>query len=394
MDATIKMMIQGYFDSLDSMNASSASLKQEIEDYKKELTAFAESQHDAMAFFPKFQESGLMGKFMDLSTKIAMGAQAAQEPDPGEKKPIATPSQWLEPYRTAYDAIKDHPVRERGLSVYRKLFQTGERHADITEFLLEVEKENLLWKITAEDMLGILEIQLTGMDPLSEGLTYPIRKNVEAWEASVSEADAYYLQDLLSEDRAITPPRLLQKEMYIICLGAHLLVYRGPQGKEGIMEMIATGNCSRQAFMGKASNMVIAKRQARRMMDVIRRSIGLHFDDILADEYLRYKLISAAGVCGLSKAYVQSNPNLIDLLADAFQNEIVPDLSLFQAVKREGDVKLGRWRMPDDKDTEKARAIAREAFKDLPYFKYEDQLQGSLRAGIGESFEINLAGSR
>ena len=394
MDATIKMMIQGYFDSLDSMKASDASVKQEIEDFKKELTAFAESQPDAMTFFPKFQESGLMGKFMELSTKIAMAAQATQEPDPGEKKPLATPSQWLEPYRTAYDTIKDYPVRERGLSVYRKLFQLGERHADITEFLLEVEKENLLWKISSEDTLGILEIQLTGMDPLYEGLTYPIRKNIEAWEASISEADAYYLQDLLSEDIAKTPQRLLQKELYVICLGAHLIVYRGPHGKEGIMEMIATGNCPRQAFMSKASNMVVAKRQARRTLDIIQRAIGLRFDDILADEYLRYRLISAASVCGLSKAYVQSNPNLIDLLADAVHNEIIPDISLFEAFKRERNVKLGRWRMPEDKDTEKARAIAREAFKDLPYFKYEDQLQGRIRVGIGEGFEINLEGSR
>lgn len=390
MDPTIKMMIQGYFDSLDSMKASNASVKQEIEDFKKELTAFAESQHDAMTFFPKFQESGLMGKFMDLSTKIAMAAQTAQEPDPGEKKPLATPSQWLEPYRSAYDKIKDRPVRERGLSVYRKLFRLGEQHADITDFLLEAEKENLLWKITSEDMLGILEIQLTGMDPLSEGLTYSTRKNIAAWEASVSEADASYRQDLLSEDVAKTSSRLNQKEQYVIRLGAHLMVYRGPQGKEGIMEMIATGNCFMRAFMGKAANMVIAKRQARRMMDIIRKAIGLSFDDILADEYLRHKLISASAVCGLSKAYVQSNPNLIDLLADAFHNEIVPDISLLQAVKREADVKLGRWRMPDDNDAEKARTIARAAFKDLPYFKYEDQLQGSIRAGIGEGFEIKM----
>lgn len=394
MDATIKMMIQGYFDSLDNMNAADASLKLEIEDFKKELTAFAESQNDPMTFFPKFQDSGLMGKFMDLSTKVAMAgfskepASGEKESASGEKKPLATPSEWLEPFRSAYDAIKDYPVRERGLSVYRKLFQIGERHSDITEFLLEVERENLLWKISSEDALGVLEIQLTGMDALYEGLTYPIRKNIEAWEASTSEADAHYLLDLLSADIATTSPRLLQKEQYVICLGAHLMVYRGPQGKEGIMEMIATRNCSRQVFMSNASNMLIAKQQARRTAEIIRKSIGLDFDDILADEYLRYKLISAANVCGLSKAYVQSSPNLIDLLSDAFHNEIVPDISLFEAIKRESGVMLGRWRMPEDRDTRKAKAIACEALKDLPYFKYEDQLQGSIHIGTGEGFEI------
>ena len=388
MDATIKMMIQGYFDSLDNMNTDDASLRKEIEDFKKDLTAFAERHNDPMTFFPKFQESGLFGKFMELSTKIAMAGQATQEPATGEKKPLPTPSEWLEPFRSAYDAIKDSPVRERGLAVYRKLFQIGERHSDITEFLLEVERENLLWKISSEDALGVLEIQLTGMDPLYEGLTYPVRKNIEAWEASVSEADAYYLLDLLAADIAKTPPSILQKELYVICLGAHLMVYRGPQGKEGIMEMIATGNCSRQAFMSNASNMVIAKLQARRMAEIIRKSIGLEFDDILADEYLRYKLISSASVCGLSKAYIQSSPNLIVLLSDAFQNEIVPDISLFEAIERESGVMLGRWRMPEDRDASKAQAIAREALKDLPYFKYEDYLQGSIRVGTGEGFEI------
>ena len=344
-----------------------------------------------MTFFPKLQESGLLGRFMEISTKIAMAGQSTQEPATGEKKPLPTPSEWLEPFRNAYDTIKDSPVRERGLSVYRKLFQIGERHTDITEFLLEVEQENLLWKLNSEDALGILEIQLSGMDPLYEGLTYPVRKNIETWEASGSEADAHYLLDLMEEDIEKSSPRLLQKEQYVICLGAHLMVYRGPLGKEGLMEMIATGNGSRQVFMSKASNMVIAKLQTRRMAGIIRKAIGMDFDDILSDEYLRHKLISGANVCGLSKAYIQSNPNLIDLLSDAYHNEIVPDISLFEAIKRESGVKFGRWRMPEDKDSVKARAIAQEAFKDVPYFKYEDSLQGTIHIGTGEGFELPIA---
>lgn len=34
MDPIIQMMVQGYFDSLDSMHASGASILKEIEDYK------------------------------------------------------------------------------------------------------------------------------------------------------------------------------------------------------------------------------------------------------------------------------------------------------------------------------------------------------------------------
>ena len=393
MDPIIQMMVQGYFDSLDSMHASGASILKEIEDYKRELTAFAEGQNDAASFFPKFQESGMMGKFMDLSAKIALAAQAETAAASGEKnqKPLATPSEWLEPFRTAYETIKDYPIRERGLSVYRRLFEIGEKHSDITEFLLEVEKENLLWKISSEDTLGILEIQLTGMDPLYKGLTYATRKNIEAWDASVCEADIHYYQDLLSEDIAKTSPRLLQKERFVSCLGAHLMVYRGPNGKEGIMEMIATGNCPRHRFLGNASNMVVAKLQARRMMDIIHKNLGLRFEDIMADEYLRFKLISSSNVYALSKAYVESNSNLLDILADAFYHEILPDISLSDAIKRETDVQFGRWRMPQGREVERAGDLARKAFRDLPYSRYEDQLQGgSIRVGTGEGFEINL----
>ena len=77
MDPTIKMMMQGYIDSLDSMKTSDAALKQDVEDFKKELLAFAQTQRDAMTFFPKFQDSGLMGKYMDLTTRITMAAQNA-----------------------------------------------------------------------------------------------------------------------------------------------------------------------------------------------------------------------------------------------------------------------------------------------------------------------------
>lgn len=396
MDPTIKIMMQGYIDSLDNMKTSDAALKQEVEDFKKELLAFAQTQRDAMTFFPNFQDSGLMGKYMDLTTKITMATQNAGKM-PAEKpqqKPRTTPVEWLEPFRTAYDAIKDLPVRERGLAVYRKLFEIGEKHADITEFLIEVEKENLLWKLCSEDTIGILGITLTGMDPLYNAITYPVLKNIEAWEASVCEADAYYLQDLLSEDIAKNAPRLRQREHYVICLGTHLMVYRGPDGKEGLMEMLATGRCSESDFKSKASNMVISKLQARHTMSIIKKSLGLSFDDILADEFLRFKLIATSNVCGLSRAYVQSSPNLLDILADTYHNEIAPDISLTEAIRRESSLQFGRWRMPGSADFQKAGEIARKTYRDLPYFKHEDQLQGgSIHVGTGEGFDIPLPSS-
>ena len=396
MDPMIKMMLQGYIDGLESMKTSDDSIKREIEDFKKELMAFGETQTDMTTLFQNFQDSGLMGKYMNLTTKISMASQAAQggqEANQGteEKKPRVTPAEWLEPFRTAYDYIKNLPIRERGLAVYRKLFEIGERHTDITEFLIEVEKENLLWKLCSEDTLGILAITLTGMDPLYKALTYSVLKNIEAWEASVCEADAYYMQDLFSDDNAKNPPRLLQLEHYVLCLGTHLMVYRGPNGKEGLMEMIATGNCSKLEFMSKASSMVIAKQQARRSIEIIRKAVGLTFDDIMADEFLRHKLISTSNVCGLSRAYVQSNPNIFDILADTYYNEIVPDISLIDSIKRESTLKFGRWRTPEDADHKKAASIAREYYKDLPYFKYEDQLQGgSIHVGTGDGFDIKL----
>ena len=393
MDPTIRMMIQGYIDGLDSMKTGDAALKQEAEDFKKELNAFAETQNDAMTFFPNFQNSGLMGKYMDLTTRITMAAQAGAD-EPAEKpqqKHKTTPEEWLEPFRTAYDYIKALPIRERGLAVYRKLFAIGERHSDITEFLIEVERENLLWKLCSEDTLGILDIVLTGMDPLYKAITYPVLQNIEAWKASVCEADAYYLQDLLSADIAKNSPRLSQREHYVACLGAHLMVYRGPNGKEGIMEMIASGRTSEPDFKSKATNMVIGRQQARRTMERIRKALGLGFDDIMADEYLKYKLIATSNVCGLSRAYVQSNPNILDILADTYHNEIVPDISLTDAIRREAGLSFGRWRMPESADHEKAAAVAREKYRDLPYFTYEDQLQGgSIHVGTGDGFDISL----
>ena len=396
MDPTIQMMLQGYIDGLASMKITDDSIRQEVEDYKKELMAFGESQNDPATFFPKFQDSGLMGKYMDLSTKITLAAQAAEAPsEQKQEKHIATPSEWLEPFRTSYDYIKNYPIRERGLAVYRKLFEIGDRHTNITEFLAEVEKENLLWKLCSEDTLGILDITLTGMDPLYKGLTYSTLRNMEAWKASVCDADAYYQQDLFAEDNAKMPARLLQREHYVICLGAHLIAYRGPQGKERIMEMIATGNCPRPEFMSRAAGMVILKQQARRTLEIIKKSIGLTFDDIISDEFLKWKLISTSNVYGLSRAYIQSNPNILDILADTVYNEIIPDISLVDSIRREASLNFGRWRMPEDPEYKKAEDIARQTYQHLPYFKYEDQLQnGSIHVGTGEGFDIKpLAGT-
>ena len=393
MDPTIKMMIQGHIDGLDGMKTNDPALKQDVESFKKELNAFAETQNDAMTFFPNFQDSGLMGKYMDLTTRLSMAGQAggSEAEEKPKQKPKPTPAQWLEPFKTSYDYIKDLPVRERGLAVYRKLFEVGDKHSDITEFLIEVERENLLWKLCSEDTIGILDIVLTGMDPLYKAITYPVLQNIATWKASVCEADAYYLQDLLSADIAGNAPRINQKEHYVLCLGTHLVTYRGPNGKEGIMEMIASGRTSEPDFRSKASNMVIGRLQARRTMERIRKAIGIDFDDIMADEFLRYKLIATSNVCGLSRAYVQSNPNILDILADTYHNEIVPDITLMEAIKREADLRFGRWRMPEGAESERAAAIAREKYRDLPYFRYEDQLQGSsIHVGTGDGFDIPL----
>lgn len=390
MDPTIQMMIQGYISGLENMQTTDDSIRKEIEDFKRELIAFGESQNDVTLFFSNFQESGMMGKYMDISAKVAVADQTAAPADEKEKH-IVTPQEWLEPFKTAYNHIRNLSVRERGLAVYRKLFEIGERHTDITEFLIEVEKENLLWKLCSEDTLGILEITLTGMDPLYKGLTYSLKKNIEYWNASVCEAEAYYLQDILSQDIAKNSFRLLQPEYYVIALGLHLMVYRGPKGKEGVMEMIATGNCPKIPFMTNASNMVIAKAQARRTMDIIKKSLGLSFDDIVADEYLKYKLIATSNVCGLSRAYVQSSSNILDIMADTVHNEIIPDISLIDSIKREQSLRFGRWRMPENSDYEKGKAIARSTYQNLPYFKYEDQLQsGTIHVGTGEGFDIKL----
>lgn len=401
MDAMIKMMLQGYFDGLDAMHPTDPAMQQEVEDFKKELNAFGETQNDVAVFFTNFQDAGLMGKYMDLTAKISMASQMQAQPaqqnasqEPQEKHRV-TPQEWLEPFKTAYDYIKGMSMRERGLAVYRRLFELGEQYSDITEFLVAVEKEELLWKICSEDTLGILAITLTGMDPLYEGLTYPTRKNLEAWQASVCEADAYYLQDIFADDIAKNAPRLLQVEHYVLCLGAHLMAYRGPKGKEGIMAMIATGNCPRQEFQIYASNMFIAKQQARRSLEILDRALGMSFEDILSDEYLKYKLIATSNVCGLSRAYVQPNANLIDILADTVRNEIIPDISLIDAVRREASLQMGRWIMPESPEHEKAGKMARQAYKDLPYFQYEDQLQnGSIHVGTGDGFEIKLPQSK
>ena len=122
----------------------------------------------------------------------------------------------------------------------------------------------------------------------------------------------------------------------------------------------------------------------------MKKALGMSFDDIMADEFLKYKLIPTSNICGLSRAYAESNSNILDIFVDTVHNEIIPDITLIDAIRREQSLQFGRWRMPEDRDIEKAKTIARKAYEDLPYFKYEDQLQGTIHVGTGDGFDINL----
>ena len=377
MNDIIKELVKGYLGTFDMYPISSPSLQQQVDDFKKKMTAFANENPDVTAFYAKLAESGLTEEHSALITKVAMASMGAADADGNVKTdysdtpppPVVSVKDFVEQYRVSYDEVKKSGYRKRGEAAYEKIFAVADRTDDMLEAQTILEEERLLWNIVTDDSIDIFEANLQAMDPLQRSFTFTLESQIDVYKKAQSEEEIDYTMQCLEYPIFNFVQSDSFNNIIIPATLAALMVKTGPPPGYNISKLNAQ-------LTGKEDNLreFIAHYKAlKRTVKFLKEFCNKTFDDLLACESSKIWLLAPDNVDDFGRIKVTWNPHNYEAFRDIIYNEIMSDIPLIEILKRQPEKPVWfSFGSHEDKENYRnmAQAKAVELNADLTYYKY------------------------
>ncbi|MBE5780226.1 MAG: hypothetical protein E7328_00165 [Clostridiales bacterium] len=371
MDPIIQSMITGYLSAFDAYEIKNDATKAQVEQWKQELTALANSTGDVGAFNTKFMESGLQERYMSLVTQVAMASMqqsAPAEQEASAVQPLPSVKQFLAQYEMGYQEVKKAGYRKRGEKAYEDLFAVADRTDDMLQAQIILEEERHLWKIVAEDSLDIYETIYEAMDPLYRMVTEPLKLHMDAYKESSGDEELTYKLEKLEDEKL----RIRTEGGVQVQLAGQLAVFLLGYFKARIM--VWEWESDKSASSGYAG-MVSNRASIRRMLENMKALFGLTWQDLLKDESTKIWMLSPRNVDAFGRIKAAMVPGNFEVYADLLENEILTDKTMEEIIFRKPPKYMSFvLNAGHDRYAERAEKIAEELNKDIAYFKYMSQL--------------------
>lgn len=329
MNDMIYQMIKATLDAFNMYPISNPALQQQVDDYKARLTAFAERQNDIGAFYGNYAASGLQEEYMSLITKVAMsGTSAAPADSSGSNATAAslpTVREYLMQYQSAYNELCNDPQRARGKAAYEQLFAVAERTDDMLEAQLIIERERLLWKIVAEDSLGIFENTLSQMDPLSLATTASLHQQIKAYEKADSDEELSYLLEKTQWPVAEAVAAYTCKMTIAATVASLLLKYTKAKNEVYLWN---------EKTLKNAVKSVLEYRSTLRKTLNVLHQLDMTVEELFRDEGAKIWMLSPENADQFGKHKYALHPQNYDAYLDVLKNEIMADIAPEALLKR------------------------------------------------------------
>ncbi|MCL2041509.1 MAG: hypothetical protein FWG84_05645 [Bacteroidales bacterium] len=379
MNDIIKGLVSGYLDTFDMYAISSPALQQQVDDFKKKMTAFANDNPDIGAFYGKLAESGLMEEHSALITKVVMASTGSADADGNVKTDysdtppptVVSVKEFIEQYRVSYDEVKKSLYRKRGEAAYEKIFAVADRTNDMLEAQTILEEERLLWKIVTDDSLDIFETNLQAMDPLQRAFTFTLESQIDVYKKAQSEEEIDYMMQCLEFPIFRFVQNDTLNNITIPATFAALIVGMDPPGYDvcKLSFQLAGKEESLREF-------IATYKALQRTVNFLKEFCGKTFDDLLANESANIWMLAPDKVDDLSRVKVTWNPHNHKAFRDIIYNEIMSDLPLIELLKRQPDQPVW-YSFGDPNAKENYRNMAQEKATqinaELTYYKYVKQ---------------------
>ena len=375
MDDIIRSMISGYTDAFDAYPISGENLRLEVIEFKRKMTAFAESNNDITTFHQRLSQSGLQEEYMQLITKAVMASSGSANEE-GEVKtdysdhetPQTTVKEFVEQYRSAYNSVKSAGYRTRAEAAYEAIFDVANCTDDMLEAQLIFEKERLLWNISAQDALDIFEPVLEAMDPLQPSTSATLKLQIAAYKKATSEEELISLIEKNEYPKII----ILQHEISKITIAALLsfLLFEYCSSKQDVWEW-------RKDIQAQAgvSGIVSLKKAIRRVLNFLKEDWGISYTELFNDESIKIWLLLPAPADTLGRIKTSLTPKNLTAFREIIETEILPDISVTEILTRiaESEIYFNFGLQQQDLYNKKSEEKAKALNADLTYYKYAAQ---------------------
>ena len=329
MNELIAPVIDGFISAFDTYEITNESLRAEVEAFKNKLIAFGEAQNDITNYYPAYQDSGLQEEYSALISRVAMAANSKSTDGTDNPQAVAElPSvqEFLEQYRPAYDELcKRGSVK--GRAAYEAVFDVANRADDLLDAQIIFEKERLLWKIVSEDAIEIFEKKLAQMDPLYLATTAKLLGQIKVYNESNSDEELNYKIDIQEVKDIATIASYTAKMNLAANLSFLLISYIN--AKEIIYSWPAEDKLKAAIYSMKSNRTKI-----RNLLSFMKDDMSYSFEDLMSDEGVKIWMLNAKNEDEYGKTKTCLHLSNFDLFIDIVDNEILPDISIKEALLR------------------------------------------------------------
>ncbi|MDD3738659.1 MAG: hypothetical protein PHP31_05135 [Lentimicrobiaceae bacterium] len=364
MDVVVEGILNAYLEAFETMPCDDEKVLKEIEEFKKELTLLAESAKDVTSFMADYDSKGYGKRYIDLFGKIAMSKSSEITVEEIEKRQQITPKEFVEQYRTAYDAIKACKYRKKAEQAYQNLFDLAEQSADMLDFNIESERRNLMFKLSADDNIEQNEIIAQASDPLDK-IAYPqYARTIENWQNAKSDADITYLSEV--EQIKISQNSIREQQKMTLIATITLLATEFIQFKH----LVLSGK-SKQNIQNGLQGMIKKRADLKRLFFDLMPAFELSWELILNDKFYRHLLLTPKNLDVTGRITMCSHPQNIEAINEIVTEEMLSDKPIIELVFRPANTPMVfSTHKRTDEISSKYAKIAENMNKDLDYYKY------------------------
>ncbi|MBR5336817.1 MAG: hypothetical protein IK152_02415 [Lachnospiraceae bacterium] len=353
----------------------SPELAAEIEDWKIRFKEHCEKQTDFAAFMGQFYGSDIQVESSNLLSRAAMEAMggATQQNEVNSEAEVISVKDYLEQYRSAYDEVRAAGYRKRGEAAYEELLNVANRTDDMVEAQLIIEKERLLWKIVSEDTLDIYETIQEAMDPLHEGMTFPISAFAEVYRKATCDEDLTYELERLKIVVPVVVQRSVIKIFLATVIGTNILNYA--KGKNKIYAWAS--DTSAQEGLGA---MIACRDNIRTFIKLLKEHFDMSFEDMVNDEFTKLWLLYPRGLDSLGRIKRILDPQNLSAFKEIV-NECLSDRTI-EDILLSGSryVVYFDLEKTDEEYEGKASERTKELDGGLTYYRYEATLKKTVES--------------
>jgi hypothetical protein len=302
----IRNIVNVYVNAFDSFPCSDETISAAVEDFKNSVIALGEHSTGIQSFMSDFDTEGYMKTYLDLMGRIALANAPKLTKEELTRRQQITPHDFAEQYRSAWEPIHQSGYRKKAEAAYQRLFDLGNRAADMLDFNVECETGNWYFRLSADDAIEQYEFLREATDPLNKMIYPQYDKYINAWNEAKSEAEISHNMDIATAQEEQRKRCETQRLTIITAIALAAVEYTKTR-----MQMRRFGRNDKQKAQKFLTGFITIRRRIKRLIHFLLPAFGLSWQQVLDDRYYRHLLLAPSFLDQTMRfAYCQSPDNI------------------------------------------------------------------------------------